>query len=77
MKWEEFKDLLSGLGPDTPLGRVVSIRAEEDKEVLKNFTKDMHKIRNNYRRKGAKKMDRQTYDKEMKNLEFMFKSLCS
>lgn len=77
MPWKEFKDLLCGLGPDTPLGRIVAIRAENDREILKNYTKSMHKIRNDYRNKSAKKMDRQTYDKAMQNLEFMFKSLCS
>lgn len=35
MSWDEFRDLLSGLSPDTALGRMVAIRAEEDKEILK------------------------------------------
>ena len=38
MKWEEFRDLLVGIGPDTALGRIVSIRAEDRKEILENFT---------------------------------------
>ena len=38
MKWDEFHDLLVGIGPDTPLGRMVSIRAEDDKDVLKHFS---------------------------------------
>lgn len=38
MKWEEFRDLLVGIGPDTALGRVVAIRAEDRKEILENFT---------------------------------------
>ena len=54
MKWDEFRDLLVGLGPETPLGRIVSIRAEEDKDVLKHFTKDQHRIRNEWRNKTAK-----------------------
>ena len=32
MKWEEFRDLLVGIGPDTALGRIVSIRAEDRKK---------------------------------------------
>ena len=40
MTWDEFRDLLVGISPETPLGRIVSIRAEEDKEVLKHFTKE-------------------------------------
>lgn len=49
MKWNEFKSLLVGIGSETPLGRIVSIRAENDKEVLKHFTKDQHRIRNEWR----------------------------
>ncbi len=49
MKWDEFKALLIGMGPDTPLGRIVSIRAEDDKEVLKYFTVEQNRIRNEWR----------------------------
>ena len=50
MKWTEFKSLLIGLSPDSPLGILVQIRAEEDENVLKNFTPAQHKIRDNWRR---------------------------
>lgn len=49
MKWEEFKDLLIGIGPETALGRIVSIRAEERKEYLENFTPEQHRIRNKWK----------------------------
>lgn len=52
MTWLEFKSLLSGIMPKTPLGQIVSIRSEEDKEVLKNFNKDQNKIRNEWRNKN-------------------------
>lgn len=48
MKWLEFKQLLSGLGPDTVLGRIVSIRAEDDKDILKHFSREQHRIRNEW-----------------------------
>ena len=54
MPWHEFKALLCGIGPDTALGRIVSIRMEDDKEVLKEFTKEQHRIRNEWRNKIAK-----------------------
>ena len=44
MKWDEFKDLLTGIGPETPLGRIVAIRAEDDKEMLKQFTPEQNRI---------------------------------
>lgn len=56
MKWDEFVALLSGLGPETPLGRVVSIRSENDPEMLKYFSKEQLRIRSEYRCKMAKNM---------------------
>lgn len=79
MKWKEFSALLSGLGANTPLGRIVAIRAEDDKEVLKNFTKEQHKIRNEYRSKINQKIiqntDKEQYEKDMQNILSMFKSI--
>lgn len=54
MKWREFKPLLVGIGPDTALGRIVSIRAENDEEVLKHYTPEMKKIRNDWRNRMAR-----------------------
>jgi len=48
MSWSEFCTLLGGIMPETPLGRVASIRAEKDPKVLKEFTKDQKKIRNDW-----------------------------
>lgn len=55
MSWREFSYLLEGISGDTPLGRIVSIRAENDPETLKNFTADEKRIRNDYRKKLAGK----------------------
>ncbi len=57
MKWSEFKALLVGIDAETPLGRVVSIRSEEDDEILKKFTKSQHRIRNEWRQRKAKLVD--------------------
>lgn len=53
MPWEEFRQLLSGTGPETPLGRIVSIRSETDKDVLKRFTKEQRRIRNEWMQRRA------------------------
>ena len=53
MQWDEFKALLAGISPETALGRVVAIRAENDKNILKNFTPEQHKIRSEWRKKQA------------------------
>lgn len=55
MSWMEFRALLTGIAPDTALGRVVSIRAENDRETLKQFTPEMNRIRNEWRSRMAKK----------------------
>ena len=54
MQWHEFKALLCGIGPDTALGRIVSIRMEEDDEVIKECTPEQKEIRNKWRSKVAK-----------------------
>lgn len=56
MSWSEFSSLLSGIMPETPLGQVVSIRSEEDRDVLKNFTAEQHRIRNEWRSRWARSM---------------------
>ncbi|MBD9303585.1 MAG: hypothetical protein EGS63_02150 [Lachnospira sp.] len=56
MSWAEFCSLLSGIMPETPLGRVVSIRAEKDTKVIKNFTREQRKIRNDWIIRRNKKM---------------------
>lgn len=54
MSWSEFCTLLAGIMPETPLGQVVSIRSENDKNALKNFTKEQHRIRNEWRSRRTK-----------------------
>ena len=48
MSYAEFCSLLSGIMPDTPLGQIVSIRAEKDSKVIKKFTKEQKKIRDEW-----------------------------
>ena len=65
MKWDEFKDLLAGISPDTVLGRIVSIRAEDRKEVLEHFTPEQHRIRSEWKSKRAKYIAEKTDHNEM------------
>lgn len=70
MKWDEFRDLLVGISPDTALGRIVSIRSETDKNVLKHFTPEQHRIRNEWQAKRAKQIvERMTPDAEEAAME--------
>ena len=72
MKWEEFKALLSGLGPDTPLGRMVQIRAEEDEELLKYFTPEQKRIRREWRLREAKEKPKEELDAVLESLKQAF-----
>ena len=53
MDWREFKVLLAGLGPKTPLGQIISIRSEEDPNIIDSFTPEQKRIRDVYRSKMA------------------------
>lgn len=48
MSYSEFCSLLSGIMPDTPLGQIVSIRAEKDAKAIKKFTKEQKRIRDEW-----------------------------
>ena len=68
MPWAEFCQLLIGIGPDTALGRIVSIRAEDDEDILRHFTPEQRRIRAEWLRKQAKA---KTLDETMAFVEKM------
>lgn len=53
ISWSEVQTLIAGLLPNTPLGKIIAIRAETDEDVLKSFTPEMRKIRSDWRNKQA------------------------
>jgi hypothetical protein len=72
MKWEEFAILLSGLGENSPLARIVTIRLENDPERLKDFTSAQHRIRNKWRSKTAKSVYLAERDAAVEHFKKMF-----
>lgn len=72
MRWREFIDLLVGIDPKTPLGRIVSIRAEEDKDVLKYFTDEQKRIRNDWRAKHPRVTTKADMEQVIMDLESVF-----
>lgn len=72
MSWREFSYLINGLSGDSPLGHIVSIRAENDPEVLKSFTADQKSIRNEYRRKMAMQKSEKDVDSALENIKQAF-----
>ena len=76
VSWDEFKALIAGLSPETALGRVVAIRSETDKDIIKHYTKDQRRIYDDWRNRETKEMDGETFEKEMAGLEKMFAAMC-
>lgn len=76
VSWDEFRSLLAGLSPETPLGRMVAIRSESDDNVIEHFTADQKKIWNAWRNRKAENMTQTDYDQQMIELERMMAALC-
>lgn len=75
MKWDEFCSLLSGLSAESPLGRIVQIRSENDPKMLKNFTKHQRKIRSDWHNRKAKQITAEDRDKVLEQLKQIFISM--
>lgn len=74
--WDEFKSLLAGISPETPLGRMVAVRSETDRDVIKHFTADQKRIYDAWRNRQAEQMAPQTYERQMEYLEQMMAAMC-
>ena len=75
MKWDEFYYLLGGLSPDTPLGRIVAIRAETDKDIIDNFTKDQRRIWSEWRTKMANQKSNEATKQFYDGISTMFRAM--
>lgn len=69
MKWDEFHALLAGLGSDTPLGKVVQIRSEENEDRLKYFTEDQLRIRSDWQRRIAETKSKKEIMSELESMK--------
>lgn len=77
MEWNEFCNLISGLMPDTPLGQIISIRAEKDKDTIKNFNSSQKAIHRDWQNKMIKAEieNKEELDLRMQRLEASMKSM--
>lgn len=75
MKWREFSAFIAGLNRDTPLGKVVAIRAEEDPARLREFTPEMRRIRSAWRSRKAKEMPQQRVTDFLESMKKAFLAL--
>ncbi len=77
LKYSDWAKLVSGLMEDTPLGRIVSIRSETDREAIKKFTSEQKKVYNDWQRFRSRKIMGdpeffRSYEEQMKALERSF-----
>lgn len=74
--------MVTGLMNNTPLGQVVRVRSETDREIIKNFTPDQRAIRDEWSRflasqvkeKEFSKDDEADWYRQMSDLEGAFAS---
>ena len=75
MDWAELCSDISGLMGETPLGNIVQIRSEDDKERLKNFTQEQKNIRWKYRMKMSQNIGENEYKRVISDFQKMFKEM--
>ncbi len=66
LSWQDWNKLVSGLMDDTPLGRVVAVRSEQDAEVIKRFSPWQKQIRMEWDVFRADQMLQHTTEGEMR-----------
>ncbi len=71
-EWESF---MVGLLPDSPLGKVISIRSEKDTQRIREFTKDERRIYDEWQSFRTKQISEEEEQKMMRNLERMIASM--
>lgn len=76
VSWDEFYELLAGIAPETPLGRVVSIRSETDEKVIRQFSREQKKLYDEWQERQAARMTPEMYLKQMTELEHMLAAMC-
>lgn len=76
VSWSEFCALLSGISPDTALGRVVAIRAEEDENMIAQFSSEQRRIYDAWKLRQANELAGAAFEEEMAALERMFAAAC-
>lgn len=76
LSYSDWAKLVSGLMDDTPLGRIVGIRSETKKEIIKNFTPEQNEIRQEWRQFVAMKQQAKIYtQQEEKAIEEQMRAL--
>lgn len=72
MTWNEFCSLLSGLSAESPLGRIVQIRSETDRKVIRKFSPHQRKIYSDWQKKQVHSVSISDRDRFLEEIKQMF-----
>lgn len=75
MRYVDWAKMVGGLMDDTPLGRVVAIRAETDRETVRSMSQDQRRIRSDWTAFRAKADNTADQRARMKQLQSMIAGL--
>ena len=75
MSCEEFRQLLSGLNGDTPLGYVVQVRAEKDPKKIRKMTAHEKKIRSDWAAFKTKSKTQQKVELKTEDISKVFSKM--
>ena len=78
LKYADWAKLVGGLMNDTPLGQIVSIRSERDKDILKHMTPELKELRAEWSRFQANRLRSRPEDEQkaqMRALEQMIAAM--
>lgn len=74
LPYPEYRSLLTGISPDTPLGKIVAIRAERDPKAVQQMTPDQRRIRSEWIAKQTAKTPVEQQMDEVRAFQTIFKS---
>lgn len=72
MKWDEFCSLVAGLSAESPLGRIVQIRSETDRKIIRKFNSHQRKIYSDWQKQKAKSVSIAERDRFLEEMKQMF-----
>ena len=73
LQYDEFLNLTACLMPESPLGRIVAIRSEDNPDVIKEFNSAQKKIYNDWKNRD-KSNSEQEYRENMDSLFAMLRA---
>lgn len=72
MDWDEFTDLLAGLGSKTPLVEMAKLRLEDDPEILKHYSQAQKRERARWRNRSAKRKTEEEMNAFLSQIQAIF-----